>query len=78
MQKELKDKMTREELIKLATKIAECEGTEKEIDNMTDILESNLPDSGISDLIYYPDESITTEEIIDIALARISNNLNKK
>lgn len=59
--------MSREELIQLVSKIKNCEGNEKEIDNMIDLLERNVVYPEISDLIFYNEK--TAEEIVDIALA---------
>lgn len=58
--------MTREELIQLVEKIIKCEGTEKEIDDMIDLLEKNVICPYITDYIYYDEK--TPEEIIDTAL----------
>lgn len=59
--------MSREELIQLVSKIKNCKGNEKEIDNMIDLLERNVVYPEISDLIFYNEK--TAEEIVDIALA---------
>lgn len=59
--------MSREELIQLVSKIKNCEGNEKEIDNMIDLLEKSVVYPEISDLIFYNEK--TAEEIVDIALA---------
>ncbi|HDR3651183.1 bacteriocin immunity protein [Bacillus sp. SM-B1] len=62
-------KLTREELINLVSKIVECEGTEEEIDEMIEVVERNVPHPEVSDLIYWNDEDLTPEQIVDIALA---------
>ena len=59
--------MDRTELIDLVNKIINCEGTEKEVDNMILLLEENVIYPDISDLIFYDEK--TAEEIVDIALA---------
>ena len=61
-------KLTREELINLVNKIIECEGTEEEIDEMIEVVERNVPHPEVSDLIYWNDEELTPEQIVDIAL----------
>lgn len=59
------NKLTKEELVQLVRKIANCEGTEEEIEEWMDILEENVPHPEISDLIFYPDEEMTPEEIVE-------------
>lgn len=61
-------KLTREELINLVNRIIECEGTEEEIDEMIEVIERNVPHPEVSDLIYWNDEELTPEQIVDIAL----------
>ncbi|MBD1262559.1 bacteriocin immunity protein [Maribacter polysiphoniae] len=59
--------MTRNELIDLVKDILDVETkTEKEIDQLLDILKQNVPDPEVSDLIYWND--LSPEEIIDKAL----------
>ncbi|PEM21840.1 bacteriocin immunity protein [Bacillus toyonensis] len=62
-------KLTREELINLVSKIVESEGTEEEINEMIEIVKRNVPHPELSDLIYWNDEDLTPEQIVDIALA---------
>ncbi|PEP80682.1 hypothetical protein CN581_14400 [Bacillus toyonensis] len=62
-------KLTREELIDLVSKIVDCEGAEEEIDEMIEVVEKNVPHPEVSDLIYWNDEDLTPEQIVDIALA---------
>ena len=60
--------MKREELILLVKEIANVEWkTEKEIDDLIDILKRNVPHPEISDLIYY--DELSAEEIVDAALS---------
>lgn len=59
--------MTREELISLVEKIMKCQGTEKEIDEMIELLEENVIDPEVSNYIFY--EENTPEEVVDKALA---------
>ena len=59
--------MTREELILLVEKIMKCQGSEKEIDEMIELLEKNVIDPEVSNYIFY--EENTPEEVIDKALA---------
>ncbi len=60
--------MTREELIELVKSITTVENkTEKEIDELLDVLKRNVPDPEVSDLIYY--DELTPEQIVDKALS---------
>ncbi|AXT54632.1 hypothetical protein D1815_02270 [Aquimarina sp. AD1] len=60
--------MTREELIELVKSIITVENkTEKEIDELLEVLKRNVPDPEVSDLIYY--DELTPEQIIDKALS---------
>ena len=59
--------MTREELIALVDKIMKCQGSEKEIDKMIELLEQNVTDPEVTDYIFY--EENTPEEVVDKALA---------
>ncbi|WP_454054447.1 bacteriocin immunity protein [Clostridium sp. Marseille-Q7071] len=61
--------LTREELISLVSKIVECEGIEEEIDEMIEVVERNVPHPEVSDLIYWNEEDLIPEQIVDIALA---------
>lgn len=45
-----------------------CDGTEEEIDEMIKLLEKNVPDPGVSDLIFWGEER-TPQEIVEIALS---------
>lgn len=63
------DKLFREELIVLVNKIIECEGSEDEINEMLEVLKRNVPHPEVDDLIYWNEEELTTEEIVDKALA---------
>ena len=60
--------MSREELIVLVDRIMKCDGTEKEIDEMIELLEKNVPDPEVSDLIFFG-EPKTPQEIVDRALS---------
>ncbi|MBR3024061.1 MAG: bacteriocin immunity protein [Oscillospiraceae bacterium] len=61
----MSDKLSREELIKLVSDIIECNGTEKEIDEMMEVVD--VPDPNVSDLIFWNDDNLTPEQIIDKA-----------
>ena len=60
--------MTRKELIDLVKDVTTVENkTEKEINELLEILKQNVPDPEVSDLIYY--DELTPEEIVDKALS---------
>ena len=59
--------MTRDELVLLVDKIMKCQGSEKEIDEMIELLEKNVTDPEVTNYIFY--EENTPEEVVDKALA---------
>ena len=72
--------MTREELIELGRKITNCEGTEKEQDEMYELFSNNVPHPNGANLFFYPENynarkddiseyNPTVEEIVDKALS---------
>ena len=64
------NKLTKEELVQLVTKIYNCEAdTEEEIEQLIDIFEQNVPYQNISNLIYGKNNKLTPEEIVEKALA---------
>ncbi|WP_338139486.1 bacteriocin immunity protein [Paenibacillus thiaminolyticus] len=64
--------LSNEELVKLVTDIMNAEGTEEEIDSMLDLLCKSVPHPSVSDLIFWNDEDLSPEEIVDIALTHQS------
>lgn len=69
--------VTKCELIELARRVMECDGTEHDIDFWLSMLEINIPNERISDLIFWPDEyfndvnyskTLTPEQVIEMAL----------
>lgn len=71
--------MKREELIELGTKIANCIGTEEEVDKMYEIFNKNVPHPNGANLFFYPENynarkddisqyNPTVEEVVDISL----------
>ena len=63
------ERLSKEQLIALVTKIINAEGTEEELDQYEDLLQRNVPHPEVSDLIFYPDSEMTAEEIVERALA---------
>ena len=68
--------LTRQELIRLVTRVMNVDGTETEIDELLQLLERNVPHPEVSDLIFYPDREMTAEEVVDRALAHKPIHLN--
>lgn len=62
------DKLTREELIKLVKKMCNGEGSDDEISEWIELLEQNVPDPNVSDLIFWNNEGLTPEQIVDRAM----------
>jgi hypothetical protein len=60
--------INREELVKAVEKIMNADGTEKELDSLLDMLEKNVPHPNVNDLIFWNEEDLSAEEIVDEAL----------
>ena len=63
-----KDNLSKKELIDMVTKIQDVSGEEYEIENLLLIVENAVRNLDISDYIYYSDEGLTAEQIIEKAL----------
>lgn len=63
------ERLNREQLIALVTRIIDADGTEEEINDMITLLERNVPHPEVSDLIFYSEEDMTAEQMVDSALA---------
>ncbi|MGO4109711.1 bacteriocin immunity protein [Paenibacillus sp. YAF4_2] len=61
--------LIKEELIELVRKIMNVEGSEEEIDNMIELLKSNVPHPEVSDLIYWNEKELTAEQVVEQALS---------
>lgn len=64
-----KDNLSKKELIDMVTKIQDVSGKEYEIENLLLIVENAVKNPDISDYIYYSDEDLTAEQIVEKALA---------
>ena len=67
IKKSKRRKLTRDELIILVERIQKCQGSEKEIDKMIELLKRNVTDPEVTNYIFY--EENTPEEVVDKALA---------
>ncbi len=65
----MKTQLTKDELIQLVKKVMNAEGSEKEIDGWLKLVELNVPHPAVTDLIYYHEEELTPEQVVDKALA---------
>lgn len=63
----MSNKLTRNELVELAEKILNIEGTEQQLVEWRHLIRCNVPDPGVIDLMY--ETELSAEEIIDRALA---------
>ncbi|MEK4043311.1 hypothetical protein NSU18_06575 [Paenibacillus sp. FSL H8-0048] len=61
--------LSRQQLISLVTKIVNAEGTEAELDEWMEVVASNVPHPGVSNLIFWNEPELTPEEIVDAALS---------
>ncbi|XOK60360.1 e9imm peptide [Paenibacillus elgii] len=61
--------LSREELIELVEQVMQCSGEEWELDIWLDMITSSVADPGISNYIFWSDEDLSAEEIVDKALA---------
>ena len=62
-------KLSKEELIELVNKICNPKLSDEEISGYIDILEDNVPHPAPSDLIFWNEEDLSAEEVVNIALA---------
>jgi len=61
--------LNRLEMIEAVRRLFVADGTEEELHQLLGQLDLAAPYSNISDLIYYPDQNRTPEQIVDVALA---------
>ena len=62
--------MTRSEMVRAVERLSVADGNEAELHELRQQLKMVLPHANISDLIYYPDQERTEEQIVDEALRR--------
>lgn len=61
--------LSRSELISVVHRIMEAEGTEEEVNELITLVERNVPHPQVSDLIFFSEREMTSEEVVDAALA---------
>ncbi|MGE7184024.1 bacteriocin immunity protein [Peribacillus sp. NPDC006672] len=62
-------KLSKEELVELVNKIYNPMLSDEEISEYIEVLECNVPHPAPSDLIFWNDEDLSPEEVVEIALA---------
>ena len=62
-------RLTRDEVITLVDRLQRGEGDDEQTGEWIDQLNASVPHRAISDLIFYSDEELSPEEIMDKALA---------
>lgn len=62
-------KLSKRELVELVNKICNPKLSDEEVSEYIEILEQNVPHPAPSDLIFWNDENLSPEEVVEIALA---------
>ncbi|WHY96649.1 bacteriocin immunity protein [Peribacillus simplex] len=62
-------KLSKVELVELVNKICNPKLSDEEVSEYIEILEDNVPHPAPSDLIFWNDEDLSPEEVVEIALA---------
>ncbi|MGG0248961.1 bacteriocin immunity protein [Peribacillus frigoritolerans] len=62
-------KLSNEELVELVNKICNPMLSDEKVSEYIEILEDNVPHPAPSDLIFWNDEDLSPEEVVEIALA---------
>jgi hypothetical protein len=60
---------SKEELVELVNKICNPMLSDEEVSEYLEVLEDNVPHPALSDLIFWNDEDLTPEEVVEISLA---------
>ena len=62
-------KLSKEELVELVNKICNPKLSDEEVSEYIEILEDNVPHPAPSNLIFWNDEDLSPQEVVEIALA---------
>ncbi len=62
-------KLSKKELVELVNKVCNPKLSDEEVSEYIEILEQNVPHPAPSDLIFWNDEDLSPEEVVEIALA---------
>ncbi|ACX64613.1 MULTISPECIES: bacteriocin immunity protein [Bacillales] len=60
--------LTKAQIVDLVTRLYNGEGSEEEAGEWINLLQRNVPHPDISNLIFWPEEDLTPEEIVEKAL----------
>jgi len=61
--------MTRDELVALVRVVVSAELSESETSEAIERIERNVPYSGVTDLMFWSEPSLTPEQVVDTALS---------
>lgn len=67
-------KLSKEELVELVNKICNPQLSDEEGSEYIEILEDNIPHPAPSDVIFWNDEDLSPEEVVEISLAYKEEN----
>ncbi|MFF2457655.1 bacteriocin immunity protein [Peribacillus simplex] len=67
-------KLSKEELVEVVNKICNPKLSDEEVSEYIEILEDNVPHPAPSDLIFWNDEDLSPEEVVEIALVYKEEN----
>ncbi len=60
--------MTRDELIRLVQRIRDGEGNTEHGNHLVDQVNDAIPNGGVIDLIFWPTQKMTPEQVVDEAM----------
>ncbi|WP_303984106.1 bacteriocin immunity protein [Niallia circulans] len=70
----MSEKLSKDELVELVKKIGNPKQSDEKVSEYIEILEENVPHPAPSDLIFWNDEDLSPEEVVEIALAHKEEN----
>jgi hypothetical protein len=65
----MNENLSKEELIDLVDKICNPKLSDEEVSEYIEVLEDNVPHPAPSDLIFWSEEDLSPERVVEIALA---------
>ncbi|MEZ7794866.1 bacteriocin immunity protein [Niallia circulans] len=70
----MSEKLSKDELVELVKKICNPKQSDEKVSEYIEILEENVPHPAPSDLIFWNDEDLSPEEVVEIAFAHKEEN----
>ncbi|MEK4652263.1 MULTISPECIES: bacteriocin immunity protein [Niallia] len=70
----MSEKLSKDKLVELVKKIGNPKQSDEKVSEYIEILEENVPHPAPSDLIFWNDEDLSPEEVVEIALAYKEEN----